>query len=65
MHGTSFALMYGLGQIIGSFTGSLAGIIVDNYSTITYFKILSIPLLLASLLIIIMYSKSKQITKHL
>ena len=31
MQGTSFALMYGLGQIIGSFTGSLAGIIVGNY----------------------------------
>ena len=64
MQGTSFALMYGSGQIVGSFSGSLAGIIVDNYSTITYFKILSIPLILASLLIIIMYPKSKKIIKH-
>ena len=64
MQGTSFALMYGSGQIVGSFSGSLAGIIVDNYNTITYFKILSIPLILASLLIIIMYPKSKKIIKH-
>ena len=64
MQGTSFALMYGSGQIVGSFSGSLAGIIVDNYSTITYFKILSIPLILASLLIIIMYPKSKKIIKQ-
>ena len=64
MQGTSFALMYGSGQIVGSFSGSLAGIIVYNYSTITYFKILSIPLILASLLIIIMYPKSKKIIKH-
>ena len=64
MQGTSFALMYGSGQIVGSFSGSLAGIIVDNYSTITYFKVLSIPLILASLLIIIMYPKSKKIIKH-
>jgi len=64
MQGASFALMYGSGQIVGSFSGSLAGIIVDNYSTITYFKILSIPLILASLLIIIMYPKSKKIIKH-
>ena len=64
MQGTSFALMYGSGQIVGSFSGSLAGIIVNNYNTITYFKILSIPLILASLLIIIMYPKSKKIIKH-
>jgi len=61
MQGTSFALMYGLGQIIGSFSGSLAGVIVDNYSTITYFKILSIPLILGSLLIFTLYPKSKKI----
>lgn len=65
MQGTSFALMYGLGQIIGSFSGSLAGIIVGNYNTITYFKMLSIPLILASLLIFIMYPKSKKIIKNL
>ena len=65
MQGTSFALMYGLGQIIGSFSGSLAGIIVGNYNTITYFKMLSIPLVLASLLIFIMYPKSKKIIKNL
>jgi len=53
--------MYGLGQIIGSFSGSLAGVIVDNYSTITYFKILSIPLILGSLLIFTLYPKSKKI----
>jgi len=64
MQGTSFALMYGSGQIVGSFSGSLAGIIVNNYNTITYFKILSIPLILASLLIIIMYPKSKKIIKQ-
>jgi len=65
MQGTSFALMYGLGQIIGSFSGSLAGIIVGNYNTITYFKMLSIPLVLASLLIFIMYPKSKKIITNL
>ena len=59
MQGTSFALMYGLGQIIGSFTGSLAGVIVDNYNTIIYFQILSIPLILGSLLIFTLYPKSK------
>mgnify|MGYP001243662339 FL=1 len=64
MQGTSFALMYGLGQIIGSFSGSLAGMIVGNYNTITYFKILSIPLILASLLIFGMYPKSKKIIKN-
>ena len=65
MQGTSFALMYGLGQIIGSFTGSLAGVIVDNYNTIIYFKILSIPLILASLLIFTLYPKSKIKSKNL
>ena len=60
MQGTSFALMYGLGQIIGSFTGSLAGVIVANYNTIIYFRILAVPLILASLLIFTLYPKSKK-----
>ena len=55
LHGTSFAFMYGLGQIIGSFSGSLAGVLLNYFSTTVYFRTLSIPLILASIVIFYWY----------
>ncbi len=64
LHGTSFAFMYGLGQIIGSFSGSLAGVLLNYFSTTIYFRTLSIPLILASIVIFYCY-KSISINKSI
>jgi MFS family permease len=61
LHGTSFALMYGLGQIVGSFSGTLAGVLLNYFSTTIYFKTLSVPLIIASIVIPYLYPKIKLI----
>ena len=58
LHGTSFAFMYGLGQIIGSFSGSLAGVVLNYFSTTIYFRTLSLPLIAASIVVLYLYKNS-------
>ena len=64
LHGTSFALMYGLGQIVGSFSGTLAGVLLNYFSTTIYFKTLSVPLIIASIVIPYLYPKIKLIANQ-
>tara|TARA_B100000686_G_scaffold319260_1_gene369830 strand:- start:908 stop:1966 length:1059 start_codon:yes stop_codon:yes gene_type:complete len=59
LHGTSFAFMYGLGQIIGSFSGSLAGVLLNYFSTTIYFRTLSLPLIVASIVVLYLYRNSQ------